>query len=116
MEAPMRLIRGVAGAVLWILAAVLGLVAVILCVTVLLLPVGIPLLGLSRRLFTQGVRLMLPRSVAHPVKSAQESAGRRRDKTAAVSKEAVARVAKGARRSGLSSRRRSRWMFWKRAR
>jgi hypothetical protein len=32
-----------------------------------LLPVGIPLLGIARRLITSAVRLMLPRSLAHPI-------------------------------------------------
>lgn len=63
----MRILRGVAGALLWIVAAVLGLVAVVLCMTVILLPVGLPLLGVSRRVFGMAVRLMLPREVAHPV-------------------------------------------------
>ena len=41
----MRLLRGLLGALLWILASVLGLVGVLLCVTIILLPVGIPALG-----------------------------------------------------------------------
>ena len=65
----MRILRGLGGALLWLLAAVVGLVAVILCVTVILLPLGIPLLGLARRMVTTGVRLMLPRAVAHPVQT-----------------------------------------------
>ena len=65
----MRVLRGLGGAVLWLLAVVVGLVAVIMCVTVILLPLGIPLLGLARRMVTNGVRLMLPRAVAHPVKT-----------------------------------------------
>jgi hypothetical protein len=63
----MRLLRGLLGAVLWILAALLGLVGIVLCVTVILLPLGIPLLGVAGRLLTLSVRLMLPRSLAHPV-------------------------------------------------
>jgi hypothetical protein len=39
----------------------------VLCITVILLPVGLPLLGVSRRVFGVAVRLMLPREVAHPV-------------------------------------------------
>jgi hypothetical protein len=57
----MRLLRGLGGLLLWLIAAVLGLVAVILCVTVILLPVGIPLLGYARRLFALSIKLMLPR-------------------------------------------------------
>jgi hypothetical protein len=63
----MRILRGIAGALLWIVAAVLGLVAVVLCITVILLPVGLPLLAVSRRVFGMAVRLMLPREVAHPM-------------------------------------------------
>lgn len=80
----MRLLRGLAGVVLWILAALLGLVAVILCITLVLLPLGLPLLGLTRRLFTRAVRLMMPQTVAHPVQELQKSSGRGRDHAAAA--------------------------------
>src|SRR3954454_13380467 len=63
----MRLLRGLLGALLWILAALLGFVCFVLCVTVILLPVGIPILSVARRLLTRAVQLMLPRSLAHPV-------------------------------------------------
>ena len=68
----MRILRGIAGALLWILAAVLGLVAVVLCITVILLPAGLPLLGFSRHLFGMAVRLMLPRELAHPVEQSRK--------------------------------------------
>lgn len=42
----MRLLRGLPGAVLWILAAVLGLVGALPRVTVILLPLGISLVSL----------------------------------------------------------------------
>ena len=70
----MRLLRGLLGGLLWILAAVVGLVAVVLCVTVILLPLGLPLLGQARRMFTTSVQLMLPPAVAHPVKTMDKSA------------------------------------------
>ena len=63
----MRLLRGLLGALLWILAAVLGLVGVLLCVTVILLPVGIPVVKLAGSMFVRSVRLMLPPALAHPV-------------------------------------------------
>jgi hypothetical protein len=63
----MRLLRGLGGAVLWILASLLGLVGVLLCVTVILLPVGVPLMKLAGQLFTRSLQLMLPRALAHPV-------------------------------------------------
>lgn len=71
----MRLLRGLAGVLLWIVALVLALVAVVLCVTVLLLPLGLPLLGYARRLFTFAVRLIFPRTAARSTQ-AKESATR----------------------------------------
>ncbi len=72
----MRLVRGLAGTLLWIVACLLGLVAVVLCVTLILLPLGLPLLNLARRLFAQSARLFLPRELAHPVKEARGRLGR----------------------------------------
>ena len=72
-EVPVRLLRGVAGALLWILAAVVGLVGVLCCVTVVLLPVGIPLLLLARKMFTTSVQLLMPKKLAHPVKAAKDA-------------------------------------------
>src|SRR6478735_4703545 len=72
----MRVLRGMAGLLLWILAGVLGLVSLLLCVTIILLPLGIPLFRLARSMFGSAVRLMLPRAVAHPVKETRR-AGRR---------------------------------------
>ena len=81
----MRILRGLLGALLWILAAVVGLVAVILCVTVILLPIGLPLLNVARQLFTSAVQLMLPRAVAHPVKTMDK----RRRKQAEAARDAL---------------------------
>ncbi|MGZ4436124.1 MAG: hypothetical protein ACXVYY_16840 [Oryzihumus sp.] len=79
----MRILRGLLGALLWILAAVVGLVGAILCVTLILLPLGLPLLGLARQLFTKAVRLMLPPALAHPIKEAGKSA-RKKERRAAT--------------------------------
>lgn len=68
----MRLLRGLAGVLLWLGALLLALVALILCATVILLPLGLPLLGYARRLFTQSLRLMFPRTAA-----GADAAGRR---------------------------------------
>ena len=65
----MRTLRGLLGALLWILGTVLGLVALVLCVTVILLPLGIPLFKLARRLVDKAILLMLPRPVANPAAS-----------------------------------------------
>ena len=69
----MRVLRALAGSLLWILASVLGLVAIILCATLILLPLGIPLLMLTRRLFGRAVRLFLPPGALHPVKASGEA-------------------------------------------
>lgn len=66
----MRVLRAVAGALLWIVASAVCLVALVLCVTVILLPLGIPLLMLGRRLFGMAIRLFMPPGARHPVKTA----------------------------------------------
>ena len=58
----MSLLRGLAGALLWVGALLLAIVAVVLCVTILLIPLGLPLLNYARRLFTLSLKLMLPHS------------------------------------------------------
>ena len=63
----MRLLRGLLGTLLWILAGLLALVSLLLCVTIILLPIGIPLFRVSKTLFGKSVRLMMPRALAHPV-------------------------------------------------
>src|SRR4051794_7176403 len=63
----MRLLRGLGGALLWIVASLVGLVAVVLCVTVILLPLGIPLLMVAKKMFGRSVGLMLPRALSHPI-------------------------------------------------
>ena len=70
----MRVVRALGGALLWVLASVMGLVAILLCLTVILLPLGLPLLALARRLFATSIRLILPRSVAHPLKASADAA------------------------------------------
>lgn len=76
----MRFLRGLLGALLWILGTVLGLVAIILCVTVILLPLGIPLFKLSRRLVGKAVLLMLPRPLADPAGALKRGSKRARKK------------------------------------
>lgn len=103
----MRLLRGLLGALLWILAAVVGLLGAILCVTVILLPLGIPLLGLARRLFAKAVRLMLPPALAHPVKETQKNA-RKKGRKAAGSVPSPSLGAKSVRKKGRHFLRRQR--------
>jgi hypothetical protein len=62
----MRVLRALAGSLLWVLACVVGLLGVLLSVTLILLPVGIPLLLLARKLFKYSLTLFLPRVVRHP--------------------------------------------------
>lgn len=70
----MRVLRGVLGSLLLLLAGVLGLLGVLTSVTIILLPVGIPLLFLARKLFKYSMTLFLPRAVRHPVQEAGKSA------------------------------------------
>ena len=70
----MRVLRMLAGSLLWILSGVVGLVGLLLCVTVILLPLGIPLLALARRLFRSAMAMFLPRAVRHPVQELGKSA------------------------------------------
>ena len=76
----MRLLRALAGTVLWVIAGVLGLVGAILCVTIILLPVGLAVLGYARRLFSLSLKLMAPRSAAraNEVTETAKKASRRR--------------------------------------
>jgi hypothetical protein len=64
----MRMLRGLAAALLWLVAGLLGLLGVILSVTIVLLPLGVPLLFLARRVFGYSMTLLLPRTVRHPVR------------------------------------------------
>ena len=88
----MRILRGLLGALLWILGTVLGLVAIVLCVTVILLPLGIPLFKLARRLVDKAILLMLPRPVADPAgalrRGSKKARKRGRKKLEATSKKA----------------------------
>ena len=90
----MRILRGLLGALLWIVGGVLGLVAILLCVTVILLPLGIPLFNLSRRMIGKAVLLMLPRPLADPAGSLKRGSERARKK----SKQKVEATSKKARK------------------
>lgn len=57
----MRVLRVIAGVVVWLVASVLVVVAVLLCVSILLLPVGLLLGFAALRLYGMGFRLLLPR-------------------------------------------------------
>jgi hypothetical protein len=88
----MRLLRGLGGALLWVVASLVGLVAVVLCVTVILLPLGIPLLMVAKKMFGRAVGLMLPRTVSHPI---DESGKKSRKKGKQVSTKAGKASKKG---------------------
>lgn len=94
----MRLLRGLAGALLWIVSLLLMLVGVILCVTVLLLPLGIPLLGYARRIFSTSLKLMLPRAVSHPVKASDEATEKRRRRASKQARHNIVDARRGAAR------------------
>jgi hypothetical protein len=90
----MRLARGFAGALLWVLASIVGLLGVVLCVTIILLPVGLIVLRQSRKLYQSAVRLMLPRAVAHPVKESRRKAGKSRREVGKSSRRAKRKLRK----------------------
>ena len=100
----MRLLRGLLGAVLWIVAALLGLVGFVLCVTVILLPLGIPLLMVARWLLTRAVQLMLPRSVAHPINELSKTAKKKGRMARAVTSDTAGDISKKARRFARKQR------------
>jgi hypothetical protein len=102
----MRLLRGLLGALLWIGAALLGLVGLLLSVTLILLPLGIPLLRYAGRLFGAAVRLMLPRSVAHPVKELRDEVKDQGSATKDVTSDTVGRAAKRSRKAMRKARKR----------
>jgi hypothetical protein len=95
----MRLLRGLLGALLWVVGAVLGLVGLVSCVTVVLLPVGIPLVGFAGRLITHAVKLMLPRSLAHPVDELTKTTKKKARRIRSTSSGAVADTTKKARKA-----------------
>jgi len=94
----MRLLRGLLGALLWILAGLLGLVGFVLCVSVILLPLGIPLLVVARRLMTRAVQFMLPRSLAHPVDEIAKTTKKKGRKARAATSAAADDIGKKARK------------------
>jgi hypothetical protein len=94
----MRLIRGVGGAGLWIVASLLGLVGVILCVTIILLPVGIPLVRTAGRLYRNAMQLMLPRALAHPVNELGKAAKKRDRKIRSAASDTLDDTTKAARK------------------
>ena len=95
----MKVLRALAGSLLWVLAGVVGLLGALLSITIVLLPVGIPLLLLARKLFAYSMTFFLPRAVRHP----GEELGRK-------GREAAKDVAKAARKKsrkrGLFGRKR----------
>jgi hypothetical protein len=100
----MRLLRGLGGALLWVVASLVGLIAVVLCVTVILLPLGIPLLMVAKKMFGRAVGLMLPRALSHPVDEGGRKAKKRRkevsSKTGKASKKGRKKSGKLADKSG----------------
>lgn len=102
----MRLLRGLGGALLWIVAALLGLVGVVLCVTVILLPIGIPLVKMAGSLLRRAVQLMLPRALAHPVNELGRAAKRKEGKIKSAASDTVGETTKSARKVARQMRKR----------
>jgi hypothetical protein len=61
MAVAMRVLRTIAGVLVWLVATVLLIVALVLCLSVLLLPVGLLVGRVALRLYRVGIRLLLPR-------------------------------------------------------
>lgn len=100
----MKPFRLVAGGVVWLLAGVVAALGVLLSVTIILLPLGIPLLLISRRLFGLSARLVLPKSVRHPVKEAQKRASTGPSRALGRGRDSVAKAARRRRRPPLRKR------------
>jgi hypothetical protein len=98
-----RVLRALAGAVMWILAAVLGLIGVLLCVTVIVLPLAIPLVKLAGRLFSRSVQLMLPRALSHPVDQLTKGADNKARTTRTAASGAAGHAAKKSRKVGAAA-------------
>ncbi|HLN75396.1 MAG TPA: hypothetical protein VK204_00045, partial [Nocardioidaceae bacterium] len=60
---------------------------------------GIPLLMYARRLFTSAVRLMLPPSVAHPVKEMEKTARKKGRKAKSTVPDATSKTAEKGRKA-----------------
>ena len=100
----MRVIRGLLGALLWIIWTVLMLVAIVLCVTVILLPLGIPLFKLARRLIDKAILLMLPRPIADPAGSLKRGSKKARKKGRKKGRKATKSMEKSRKRLGKKAR------------
>jgi hypothetical protein len=68
----MKPLRWALGGLVWLVAGLLGAVGLLLSVTIILLPLGIPVLMLSRRLFSLAGVLVVPRHVRRPVQEARK--------------------------------------------
>jgi hypothetical protein len=102
-----RVLRALAGSLLWILACVVGLVGVLLSVTVILLPVGIPLLLLARKLFRYSMTFFLPRAIRHPAQELRKKSSNGASDTAdslGLSRKSVKRARKSGRKAGKRAR------------
>ena len=93
----MRLLLGLLGVLLWILASLLGLVDLVLCV---------PVVAFAGRLITRAVQLMLPRSVAHPVKEVRKTTKKEGRKVSSAVSDAAGDVAKKGRKVWRQERKR----------
>ncbi len=92
----------IAGGLVWIVGSLLAAVAILFCLTVILLPLGIPLFLLARRILALGARLMMPRSLRHPVQegtaSLTNSGARARKQATELTEGATGALKKGRRR------------------
>jgi uncharacterized RDD family membrane protein YckC len=102
-----RVLRALAGSLLWILACVVGLVGILLSVTLILLPVGIPLLLLARKLFRYSLTFFLPRVIRHPAQELRKKSSDTASDTAdsmGLSRKNMKRARKSGRKAGKKAR------------
>jgi hypothetical protein len=91
----MRILRGIAALLIWVVATLLFVVSVVLCITLILIPLGIPLMALAMRLYVFGVQLMAPRS-AEIKRGARKKLGLRKHGSTAGDLKRLRKRARGA--------------------
>jgi hypothetical protein len=100
----MKPLRWLAAGLLWILAGLLGVLGVLLSVTIILLPLGIPLVLISRRVFSLAMRLVVPRSARHPVQQAGKGVKRQRKDARKVLNSRMKDTRRHAKKTGKAAR------------
>jgi vacuolar-type H+-ATPase subunit H len=96
----MKPLRWALGGLVWLVAGLLGAVGLLLSVTIILLPLGIPVLMLSRRLFSLAGVLVLPRHLRHPVQEARKETRKKGNEARKEARKKGSEARKQARKKG----------------